>query len=363
MVSPKPPVSRNIQKVADSLFSDAVERDAFLRAIQDGQRGITAVAWLTEQPKPGLYEVVSKPAWLPEWIDVVADDARPGKLPEHEAGAFYLLDLSSTFACAPLGEITDKLEVVVDVCAAPGGKGILARRYCNPDLVIGNEVIRKRTAQLISNYKRCSIDPAIVTSCDPAVLGNLLEQTADLVIVDAPCSGQSLVLKDLAAPGAFHPATISMNERRQRRILAHSGRVVAPGGYLLYATCTFSMEENEDNVEWFMKTFPEFSAVEVRSLSPFRSGHTEHFCYRLYPHQGVGAGAFCCLLRRAGSVGERGIALTATSVTDVIRPVWRSAQIPETCDDTRAPRKPANRRRETTKRSSRWSGVKRGFRR
>jgi 16S rRNA C967 or C1407 C5-methylase (RsmB/RsmF family) len=363
MESPKAPVSRNIQKVADSLFSDAVERDAFLRAIQDGQRGITAVAWLTEQPQSGLYGVVSKPSWLPCWIDVVADDARPGKLPEHEAGAFYLLDLSSTFACAPLGEIADKLSVLVDVCAAPGGKGILARRYCSPDLVIGNEVIRKRTAQLISNYKRCSIDPAIVTSCDPAVLANLLDQKADLVIVDAPCSGQSLVLKDLAAPGAFHPATISMNERRQRRILANSGRVVAPGGYLLYATCTFSIEENEDNVEWFIKTFPEFSTVEAHSLSSFRSCHTDHFCYRLYPHQGVGAGAFCCLLRRAGSASDRGFALTAASVTDVIRPVWRSAQIPEPFDDVRAPRAEMGRHREAKKRSSRWSGSKRGFRR
>jgi 16S rRNA C967 or C1407 C5-methylase (RsmB/RsmF family) len=321
-------ISRNIQKVAQSLFADASECEAFMRAIQEGQRGITAVAWISGDPKPELYQTVSKPSWLPAWIDVVADTARPGTLAEHDAGEFYLLDLSSTFACAPLGEIQEKLSVIVDVCAAPGGKGILARRYCSPELVIGNEVIRKRTAQLISNYKRCGLDPAIVTSCDPAVLGNLLGGSADLVVVDAPCSGQSLVVKDLAAPGAFHPATISMNERRQRRILAHSGRVVAPGGYLLYATCTFSQEENERNVEWFLKTFTEFAPVDIATLSSFRSTRSDHACYRLYPHQGFGAGAFCCLLRRSSTNGERAQMLTPTNVIDVIRPVWRSQQIP-----------------------------------
>jgi len=321
-------ISRNIQKVAHSLFPEGSEREAFMRAIQEGQRGITAVAWLSDNQKVGLYETVAKPGWLPAWIDVVSDVARPGTLPEHEAGEFYLLDLSSTFACAPLEGLPEKLSVIVDVCAAPGGKGILAHRYCKPDLMIGNEVIRKRTAQLISNYKRCAVDPAIVTSCDPAVLGNLLGCSADLVIVDAPCSGQSLVVKDLAAPGAFHPATIAMNERRQRRILAHSGRVVAPGGYLLYATCTFSQEENEDNVEWFLKTFPDFASVEVAALSSFRSTRSEHACYRLYPHQGFGAGAFCCLLKKNSEAGARGAALMAANVTETIRPVWRSQQIP-----------------------------------
>lgn len=356
------PLSRNIEKVAQSLFSDPVAREAFLDTIREGQRRITAVAWLAGARPDGLYATSQKPEWLPEWIDVVADDVRPGTLTAHEEGKIYCLDLSSTFACAPLAEVSIPTRVIVDVCAAPGGKGILAWRYLHPELLIGNEVIRKRTAQLISNYKRCSIDPAIVTSCDPSLVGSLLESQAEVVIVDAPCSGQSLLLKDMAAPGAFHPATISMNERRQRRILAHSARVVAPGGYLLYATCTFSREENEDNVEWFLKTFPHFTDVRVSSLAPYQSEITSRHAYRLFPQQGVGAGAFCCLLKR-DDAGDRAIQVTAKDVTETIRPIWASPSI----DVSNLPAKrrddAADRRRGPEGRQGKWGKKRGGWRR
>jgi 16S rRNA C967 or C1407 C5-methylase (RsmB/RsmF family) len=320
-------LSKNILKVAAALFDEEQERDEFLCALQSGDHGISAVAWLSKKSSEELFPVhATRPPWLPEWIDVAARDARPGKLAEHEAGMFYILDLSSTFALAPLEVIAGSVHCIIDVCAAPGGKGIVGRRYCSPKAVIANEVIGKRTAPLISNYKRCGIDPAIVTSVDPALLGRLLEQRGDLVIVDAPCSGQSLVLKDLAAPGAFHPATIAMNERRQRRILAHSSKAVLPGGYLLYSTCTFSVEENEKNVEWFLRQFPDFMAVQVPILEAFRSKKSELPLYRLYPQLGYGAGAFCCLLRRTGESPHA--IFDYTGLPTLIRPVWSSPSMP-----------------------------------
>jgi len=316
--------TKNVEKVALALSADPVWREEFLASLEDGDRGLTAVAWIGEGNPGGLYELnTRRPNWLPAWIDVAAKHARVGSLPEHDAGAFYLLDLSSTFALAPLGELDCKGGLLIDVCAAPGGKGIVARRYCQPQVLIGNEVIRKRTAQLISNYKRCAIDPALVTSVDPKLLARLLESQAQLVVVDAPCSGQSLVLKGLAAPGAFHPATIAMNERRQRRILAESSKTVKPGGYLLYATCTFSPEENERNVEWFVKMFADFSAVEVNCLETFRSPLSDQPTYRLYPQNCFGAGAFCCLLRRSGELQSE-TTIPAQELPSIIRPVWRS---------------------------------------
>lgn len=318
-----------MEKVARAIFDDADTQERFLRSIECGDHGISAVAWLKQEPTRGVIERHElRPSWLPEWVEVAANGTRPGSLLQHEAGDFYVLDLSSTFALAPLAEIAEPIRCIVDVCAAPGGKGILARRYCNPDVLIGNEVIRKRTAQLIANYKRCLIDPAIVTSCDPKLLARLLRAQGDLVVVDAPCSGQSLVLKGGAAPGAFHPATIGMNERRQRRILAESSEIVRPGGYLLYATCTFSPQENEYNVEWFCKKFPHFTAVEVQALSPYRSSLVELPTYRLSPHHGFGAGAFYCLLQRKsdGDIVER---ISLGDLTSVIWPVWSSASIQE----------------------------------
>lgn len=316
-------LSKNIEKVARDLFEDERERDAFLRAMRGKDSGVTAVVWLSERPENLGFSTGERPEWLPEWIDVAAEGERPGKLAAHERGSIYCMDLSSTFACAALSAIEDPGAIVVDVCASPGGKGIVARRYLEPRLLVGNEVIGKRTAQLISNYKRCNIDPSIVTSLDPERLGEEVPQSADLVVVDAPCSGQSLVLKGMAAPGAFHPATIGMNERRQRRILAHSSKVVAAGGYLLYATCTFSREENERNVEWFLKTFPEFSAVPVPRLQAYQSGLTTVPTYRLLPQHQKGAGAFCALLRRA-SPHDCGSRESPESVAARLRVAWRS---------------------------------------
>ena len=303
------------------------------------------MVWLHGPSRPVLSQASAKPAWLPEWIDIAGADQRPGKLKEHETGEIYCLDLSSTFVCAAYAEIPSDRSVVVDVCASPGGKGIMARRYLNPKLLVGNEVIGKRTAQLISNYKRCRIDPSIVTSLDPERLGEEIPETADLVIVDAPSSGQSLLLKGMAAPGAFHPATIGMNERRQRRILAHSSKIVASGGFLLYSTCTFSREENENNVEWFLKNFPDFEAVTVRALESYQSTLSEPPCYRLYPQSGVGAGAFCALFRRAGEPAV----ISPDAVTARLRAAWRSPTLFVSRDTSEQSEHRSAKRREQLK--------------
>jgi 16S rRNA C967 or C1407 C5-methylase (RsmB/RsmF family) len=348
--------TRNVERVVEALSDDVVWREGFFTALADGDRGLTAVSWITGKNPGGLYELESRrPAWLPEWIDVVAKDVRVGVLPAHDAGEFYLLDVSSTFALAPLADLDTRGGLLIDVCAAPGGKGIVAQRYCQPEVLIGNEVIRKRTAQLISNYKRCSIDPALVTSVDPKLIARLLESKARVVIVDAPCSGQALILKGMSAPGAFHPTTIAMNERRQRRILAESSKLVMPGGYLLYSTCTFSPEENERNVEWFIERFPELHAIEVGALDAFRSTLSEQPTYRLYPQGCFGAGAFCCLLKRDGE-SYVGASLVREELPAIIRPVWRSASFQGTQHEESSPsskRHPRNRVRGE-KRSKRW---------
>jgi 16S rRNA C967 or C1407 C5-methylase (RsmB/RsmF family) len=315
--------SRAVQKVAATLFSQADAQGRFIEALAMEDGRVSAVAWLSAQPKRELFIHASRPGWLPDWIDVAAEGERPGALPAHEAGEFYCLDLSSAFSCAPLSHIEIPPRLLVDTCAAPGGKGILARRYLSPALVVANEVIRNRTAQLIANYKRCQIDPALVTSCDLRVLADSIPGSADLVIVDAPCSGQSLVLKNHDAPGAFHPATISMNERRQRRILAHASSIVGPNGYLLYSTCTFSREENEDNLQWLLETFPEFSAVSVPELRAYQSHLIEEPCYRLWPYERCGAGAFCALLRKMDD-SPCGVSISADNFAQYLRPVWRS---------------------------------------
>jgi 16S rRNA C967 or C1407 C5-methylase (RsmB/RsmF family) len=120
-------------------------------------------------------------------------------------------------------------------------------------------------------------------------------------MVDAPCSGQSLVARGKESPGCFHPATINMNANRQRRILSNSVKTVRSGGYLIYMTCTYSLKENERNVDWLLKKNPEFESVSVNTISEYQSSYSTRHCYRMWPMGGEGAGGFVAVLKKTNA--------------------------------------------------------------
>ena len=309
-----------IRKAAEQLFSQAADQEEFWECFQNPPILTKAVAWIQE--RQDIFQPESpSPLWLPEFVQLVQSSAEPGKHSLHEDGAYYVLDVSSVWAVMVLSEIQEKPSCVLDVCAAPGGKAILSSKFFSPELLIANEVIEKRTRALISNLKRCKIKPCAVTSMDPSFLAITLEHSADLVLVDAPCSGQSLLIRGEKALGAFHSSTINMNAKRQRRIIANAAKCVRPGGHLAYMTCTFSRKENEKIVDWFLKTFPEFSPIPVSVLELFQSEYTDTPCYRLFPQQKIGAGAFTALFRRIGASPNDD---RVPVVSDLPRVYWRN---------------------------------------
>jgi 16S rRNA C967 or C1407 C5-methylase (RsmB/RsmF family) len=208
------------------------------------------------------------------------------------------------FAATAFSAISANPHVLIDVCAAPGGKSVFAWRGLQPQLLIANEVIGKRTGVLIANLQRCSVAPACVISRDSSILAEAWPNAADVVVVDAPCSGQSLLARGKESPGCFHPATINMNSNRQKRILANAAALVAPGGWLTYMTCTFSEKENEDILRWLLKRFPRFAPQPVPLLAGRESPLADFPCYRLWPHEGEGAGAFTAILRNTDASSE-----------------------------------------------------------
>jgi 16S rRNA C967 or C1407 C5-methylase (RsmB/RsmF family) len=137
----------------------------------------------------------------------------------------------------------------------------------------------------------------------------------DLVIVDAPCSGQSLLAKGIENPGAFHPATVKGNAKRQLGIVTAAADCVAPGGTLLYSTCTFSERENERVVSKFLGRMPDYKVLPVAHLEPWRSPLADFPCYRLYPQSGLGAGGFVALLARR----DNGVPRSAISDEALLR--------------------------------------------
>jgi 16S rRNA C967 or C1407 C5-methylase (RsmB/RsmF family) len=279
------------------LFAAAGDRDAFVAALTQPQPMPAAILWMQPRPEEMPFAIAPPLPWQPEWGDRLEVDQRPGQHPLHQAGAYYCLDIASVFAGAVFSAISAPVASVLDLCAAPGGKSLLARQALHPTHLWCNEVVRKRVKILISNLKRCGAIEALVFNLDPQIFAAELPHSASLVIVDAPCSGQSLLAKGDQALGCFHPVNINKNASRQKRILAAAAQTVAGGGYLAYMTCTFSPEENEQVGAWLLKKFPQFAAVAVPALAEHGSTLADFPCYRLWPQSGLGAGGFTALFR------------------------------------------------------------------
>ncbi|MER3495033.1 MAG: Fmu (Sun) domain-containing protein [Mastigocladus sp. ERB_26_2] len=289
--------SKSLLKLSKRLFNNSDKQVRFIEALINPKSFLSCILWCQEKPE-NLHFIVEEPiTWQPSFIDRLSLGAKPGQHPLHEQGYFYCLDFSSVFAASSLLAVNQPVQVIFDMCAAPGGKSIFAWKLLQPDLLISNEVIGKRLGMLISNFKRCHISPSIVVNRDSSIFAESIPSSSDLVIVDAPCTGQSLLAKGEKAPGCFHPSAINKSANRQKRIIANSAQIVAPQGYLAYMTCTYSPEENEEVCEWLLKKFPQFQAVEISHLNDYQSHLTKIPCYRMFPQDGLGAGAFTALFK------------------------------------------------------------------
>ena len=325
---PMPTVnSKYLEKAANKLFTTDDERREFIKQFDVLRVQEQAALWVKEKPADCNLPALPSLPWQPDFVDRLVPGHAAGKNELHDRGFYYLLDLSSVFAAQVLTAVSEKPLYALDVCAAPGGKGIFAWKLLAPAFFTANEAIGKRLGQLVSNLSRCGVAPAAVLNEDPSRLVQFFGPSFGLVIVDAPCSGQSLVLKGISAPGCFNPAVINMNSNRQKRIAACSAGLVSPGGWLAYMTCTYSREENEDVISWLLTRFPDFHPVEVPLLNDYRSRLAPFPCYRLWPQSGTGAGAFAALLRREGLLSEHSPNL------DGIRTAWTSGEVPAADED------------------------------
>lgn len=237
--------------------------------------------------------------------------ARPGLHPWHAAGLYYLQEPS---AMAPVALLDPQPgERILDLCAAPGGKTTqIAGRMEGRGLLVCNELNPKRARILSSNLERLGVRNALCLNEHPARLADRFPGCFDAVLVDAPCSGEGMFRKEEAAVTDWSPETVSMCAGRQLEILRSAAKVVAPGGRLVYSTCTFSPEENEGVLTAFLKEFPDFSCVEA-ALPGTDPGRPDWVpdgdpslrnALRLWPHRLRGEGHFAALLRRSGSGRE-----------------------------------------------------------
>lgn len=228
-----------------------------------------------------------------------------GTHPLHHAGAIYVQEPA---AMVPVASVRVKSDFrILDTCASPGGKSTQAAAYLGDDgFIISNEISSKRAKVLSGNFERLGLKNAVVTSTDVATLTHDLHDFFDLVIVDAPCSGEGMFRKEPDALKDWSVENVLMCAKRQKDILESACLAVAGGGYLLYSTCTFAPEENEDTVNAFLKGHPEFTLVSPDpSVLPYTvSGIDNDKMRRFYPHISAGEGQFTALMQK--EEGERG---------------------------------------------------------
>lgn len=221
--------------------------------------------------------------------------------PIFHSGAYYVQEASSMFLEQAFQQIKAQGNLnVLDLCAAPGGKSThLLSLLDNSDLLVANEVIRSRVPILEENIRKWGHQNVVISSNDPSDFGKL-EGFFDVVVVDAPCSGEGLFRRDASAIEQWSPENTSLCAIRQRRILADIWPTLKNGGYLIYSTCTFNPEENEENLKWLAQNNSiESIRIPVSSFEGIEEATFGGlYGYRFLPHKVKGEGFFLTLIRK-----------------------------------------------------------------
>ncbi|WP_346991458.1 RsmB/NOP family class I SAM-dependent RNA methyltransferase [Agathobacter rectalis] len=218
------------------------------------------------------------------------ENVRPGKHPYHEMGLYYIQEPSAMSAAALLAPKPGMR--VLDLCAAPGGKSTQLATYLGDSgLLVSNEINTQRSRILSQNIERMGIKNAIVTNEDSFVLASHFPGFFNAIQVDAPCSGEGMFRKLPEAIEQWSMENVAICAARQKEILDNAAVMLKPGGVIVYSTCTFSKEENEDVIEYFLERHPDFTLEEME---------------RFWPHKVDGEGHFVAKLVRRGSVNEFG---------------------------------------------------------
>ena len=238
--------------------------------------------------------------------------------PLFHAGCYYVQEASSMFVETALRQYADHPVVMLDLCAAPGGKSTLCRSVLpEGSLLVANEVIRNRSQILAENLIKWGHPDVVVTNNDPSDF-TPLENLFDVILTDVPCSGEGMFRKDEVAVEEWSVENVDVCWQRQRRILTDIWPTLKPGGLLIYSTCTFNREEDEDNVAWIARELGaevlEVPIDDARGITGNLVGG-DFPVYRFLPHKTKGEGFFLAVLRKRRFMDGKASLYEAQSVT------------------------------------------------
>lgn len=283
------------------LLKDDFEKYLELLA-QSPFRGISINRIKAEPEKliPLLPFKTKKNPYYDDGYYICSNESGIGDLPLHHAGAFYVQEPSAASAVSLLN--IQKGDKVLDLCAAPGGKSAqIASKLNGSGLLWSNETVKKRSKILLSNFERMGIANGVVSSCYPEILCEKLSGFFDSVLVDAPCSGEGMFRKNPDAALEWSKEHVAACAKRQLSILKSASKCVKAGGILVYSTCTFSKEENEDIVSKFLECCPEFEPYETNETIGRKTEYKN--AVRITPIEG-GEGHFAARFRKKDGYGN-----------------------------------------------------------
>ena len=295
------------EKMKDVLGEEYPE---FIEALEGGEavRGLRVNLIKTSVEKlVGDGEFKLEPLGYADNGFILREERAMGASPYHHAGMVYMQDPGAMASAAALDILPDWW--VADLCAAPGGKSSqIAERLGENGFLLSNEYVPKRAKIIVGNFERLGVKNAIVTSQDTARFRDMFEGVFDLVVVDAPCSGEGMFRKSEGAVEDWSDENVRLCAERQREILFNARNMVKRGGYLLYSTCTYSPKENEETIGSFLSENPDYSLVRVKEAleektRPAIKKYAPHinnieYARRFYPHVSDGEGQFLALLKR-----------------------------------------------------------------
>ena len=220
--------------------------------------------------------------------------------PAFHAGAYYVQEASSMFVWQVLTQLVEQDALVLDMCAAPGGKSTAIAQYLSEEgFLVSNEYVPQRAHVLVENITKWGAPNCVVTNNAPRHFEKL-KVKFDAILVDAPCSGEGMFRKDERAREEWSPANVEMCVERQREILESAWKVLKPGGVLIYSTCTFNSHENEEQVQWLIDEM-EAEYLPLKIEEDWMITETERG-YRFLPHKTRGEGLFMAAVRKQSAM-------------------------------------------------------------
>ena len=247
-----------------------------------------------------------------------------GKSVEHVTGLVYSQEPAAQMVAQVAAP--QKGMKVLDLAAAPGGKSTHLLSYLgNTGLLVSNEINAKRSKILVENIERFGARNVLVTNESADRLAKVYQGYFDLIVLDAPCSGEGMFRKQPDATQYWSPEYPTQCARLQREILEDAVKMLATGGHLVYSTCTWAPEENEEIVAWLLENFP-LELLEIPKVNGMVAGIDFPETARMYPHHFKGEGQFVAKFRFTGSQSAKKIKAVRNKLTAEQRKLWQDFQ-------------------------------------